>query len=70
MYLLSLYIRYYISIQIIEIQSLLWYQSIKLLTHNFFDLFYISAFFFLLLSLSQWRPILLSNLFHLILASL
>jgi len=35
MYLLSLYIRYYILIQSIEIQSLLWYQSTKLLTHNF-----------------------------------
>jgi hypothetical protein len=57
MYLLSLYIHYYISIQIIEIQSLLWYQSTKLLTHNFSDLLYISAlflffFFFFLFSLS------------------
>jgi len=53
MYLLSLYIHYYISIQIIEIQSLLWYQSTKLLTHNFSDLLYISAFFFFSLSLSM-----------------
>jgi len=54
MYLLSLYIRYYISIQIIEIQSLLWYQSTKLLTHNFFRSFLHFRFLFLLsLSLSM-----------------